>query len=77
MVDGVYDKDPKKYADAVKYDQLTFTEVLEKNLAVMDGTAATLCRENKLPILVFDLKDPDNIARAVRGEAVGTLVVEE
>lgn len=56
MVDGVYDKDPKKYADAVKYDQLTFTEVLEKNLAVMDGTAATLCRENKLPILVFDLR---------------------
>ena len=67
----------KKYADAVKYDQLTFTEVLEKNLAVMDGTAATLCRENKLPILVFDLKGPDNIARAVRGETVGTLVVEE
>lgn len=77
MVDGVYDKDPKKNADAVKYDQLTFTEVLEKNLAVMDGTAATLCRENKLPILVFDLKDPDNIARAVRGETIGTLVVEE
>ena len=61
----------------MKYDQLTFTEVLEKNLAVMDGTAATLCRENKLPILVFDLKDPDNIARAVRGETIGTLVVEE
>ena len=61
----------------MKYDRLTFTEVLEKNLAVMDGTAATLCRENKLPILVFDLKDPDNIARAVCGEAIGTLVVEE
>lgn len=77
MVDGVYDKDPKKYADAVKYDSLTFTEVLEKNLAVMDGTAATLCRENKLPILVFDLMHPENIAKAVEGETVGTLVVEE
>ncbi len=77
MVDGVYDKDPKKHADAVKYDSLTFTEVLEKNLAVMDGTAATLCRENKLPILVFDLMHPENIAKAVEGETVGTLVVEE
>ena len=76
MVDGVYDKDPKKYPDAVKYSTLTFTEVLEKKLAVMDGTAATLCRENGLPILVFDLADPDNIARAVRGEEIGTLVRE-
>ena len=76
MVDGVYDKDPKKHADAVKYDTLSFTEVLQKNLAVMDGTAATLCRENKLPILVFDLADPANIARAVEGESIGTLVVE-
>ena len=66
MVDGVYDKDPHKYPDAKKYDTLTFTKVLEDQLAVMDGTAATLCRDNKLPILVFDLADPDNIARAVR-----------
>lgn len=58
MVDGVYDKDPHKYADAKKYDTLTFTKVLEDQLAVMDGTAATLCRDNKLPILVFDLADP-------------------
>ena len=58
------------------YDTLTFTKVLEDQLAVMDGTAATLCRDNKLPILVFDLADPDNIARAVQGENVGTLVYE-
>ena len=76
MVDGVYDKDPHKYADPKKYDTLTFTKVLEDQLAVMDGTAATLCRDNKLPILVFDLADPDNIARAVQGENVGTLVYE-
>ncbi len=75
-VDGVYDKDPHKYPDAKKYETLTFTKVLEDRLAVMDGTAATLCRDNKLPILVFDLADPDNIARAVQGENVGTLVYE-
>lgn len=77
MVDGVYDKDPKKYPDAVRYERLTFSEVLEKRLAVMDGTAATLCRENGLPILVFDLHEPGNIARAAAGEPVGTLVQEE
>lgn len=76
MVDGVYDKDPKKYSDAVKYSTLTFSEVLEKKLGVMDGTAATLCRENGLPILVFDLAHPANIARAVKGEDIGTLVQE-
>ena len=76
MVDGVYDKDPHKCPDARKYETLTFTKVLEDRLAVMDGTAATLCRDNKLPILVFDLADPDNIARAVQGENVGTLVYE-
>ena len=65
-----------KYPDAKKYDTLTFTKVLEDQLAVMDGTAATLCRDNKLPILVFDLADPDNIAKAVQGENVGTLVYE-
>ena len=76
MVDGVYDKDPHKYPDAKKYDTLTFSKVLEDQLAVMDGTAATLCCDNRLPILVFDLADPDNIARAVQGENVGTLVYE-
>ncbi len=77
MVDGVYDKDPHKYSDAKKYDTLTFTKVLEDRLAVMDGTAATLCRDNRLPILVFDLARPENIARAVQGENVGTLIYEE
>ena len=77
MVDGVYNKDPHKYPDAVKYDSLTFSKVLEDKLAVMDGTAATLCRDNKLPVFVFDMQDPANIAKAVSGEAVGTLVYED
>lgn len=76
MVDGVYDKDPKKHSDAKKYDTLTFTKVLQDKLEVMDSTAATLCRDNNLPILVFDLSDPDNIAKAVLGENIGTLVQE-
>lgn len=75
MVDGVYDKDPKKYPDAVKYDTLTFTKVLNEQLNVMDMTAATMCRDNNLPILVFDLKD-GNIVKALRGENIGTLVKE-
>lgn len=76
MVDGVYDKDPHKYPDAVKYDTLTFTRVLDERLAVMDSTAATLCRDNGLPIVVFDLGEPENIAKAVQGETVGTVVKE-
>ncbi|MEG1477812.1 MAG: UMP kinase, partial [Oscillospiraceae bacterium] len=76
MVDGVYDKDPKKYADAVKYDTLSFTTVLDKQLAVMDSTAATMCRDNHVPILVFDILNPENIAKAIRGENIGTLVIE-
>ena len=74
MVDGVYDKDPHKYPDAKKYETLTFTKVLEDRLAVMDGTAATLCRDNKLPILVFDLMVPGNISRILKGENIGTTV---
>ena len=76
MVDGVYDSDPKKNPSAVKYKQLTFSEVLDKQLAVMDSTAATMCRDNKLPILVFDISDTDNIRRAVVGDKLGTLVTE-
>lgn len=76
LVDGVYDKDPKKYPDAVRYDKLTFTEVLNNELAVMDSTAATLCRDNQLPMLVFDLSEPNNIFKAVMGESVGTVVSE-
>lgn len=75
-VDGVYDKDPNKYSDAVKYDTLTHTEVLAKGLRVMDSTAASLCRDNSISILVFNLENPENIIRAAKGEPVGTLVKE-
>lgn len=74
MVDGVYDKDPNKYADAVKYDHLTFSEVISKGLGVMDSTAAAMCKDNNLPILVFNLGQPENIVAAVKGEEIGTLV---
>ena len=77
MVDGVYDKDPNKYDDAVRYDTLTFSEVLAKQLAVMDMTAASMCRDNKTPVMVFSMKDPENILRAVKGEAIGTIVSED
>ena len=77
MVDGVYDKDSKKYSDAVRYDRLSFTKVLTDQLGVMDSTAASMCRDNKLPILVFDIMNPDNIALAAAGEPIGTLVTEE
>lgn len=73
-VDGVYDKDPNKYADAVKYDTLTHSEVLAKGLKVMDSTAASLCRDNGIDILVFNLDDPRNIVRALQGEKIGTVV---
>lgn len=75
-VDGVFDKDPNKYSDAVKYDMLTHSEVLAKGLKVMDSTAASLCRDNSIAILVFNLEDPENIIRAVKGENIGTLVKE-
>lgn len=74
LVDGVYDKDPHKYADAVKYDELTFSDVLAKGLAVMDSTAASMCRDNHIPILVFNLNHPDNIVAAAQGEKIGTIV---
>ncbi len=73
-VDGVYTADPKKDPSATKYESISFDEVLTKSLAVADAAAFSLCRENKLPIIVFDLKNKGNIARAVRGEAIGTLV---
>ena len=77
MVDGVYDCDPKKNPDAVKYDQLTFDEVVEKQLAVMDGTAATMCRENNIDIMVLSIENPMNIYEAVCGLPVGTLVTNK
>ena len=73
-VDGVYSADPKKDKSAVKYDAISYDEVLSKSLAVADAAAFALCRENKLPIVIFDLMKNGNIARAVRGETIGTLV---
>jgi uridylate kinase len=73
-VDGIYDKDPKKHADAVKYDEITFIDALRQRLNVMDSTAFSLCLDNNVPILVFDLNDPHAIRKASMGEKVGTLV---
>lgn len=73
-VDGVYTADPEKHSDAVKYEDVSFSEVYEKNLNIMDLTAITLCRENKLPILVFDMNKKGNLKRLMVGEKVGTLV---
>ncbi len=73
-VDGVYDSDPKKNPNAVKYDTLSYIDVLNKGLHVMDSTAASLCMDNNIPILVFNLNDPDNIVRAMQGETIGTIV---
>jgi uridylate kinase len=73
-VDGVYDSDPRKNPSATKYDTVSFDDVLAKSLAVADAAAFSLCRENHLPIVVFDLKNKGNIARAVRGDSIGTLV---
>lgn len=75
-VDGVFNKDPHKYADAVKIDELTYLDVINQQLGVMDYAAISLCMENKIPILVFNLSDPDNIFRAVKGEKIGTTVKE-
>lgn len=77
MVDGVYDKDPNKYDDAVKYSNLSFNDILVNDLAVMDSTAASMCKDNDIPILVFSLARPDNIFDAVNGSEVGTLVSSE
>ena len=73
-VDGVYDSDPNINPDAKKFDSLSFIDVLNKGLGVMDSTATSLCMDNNIPILVFGLDDPENITRAVMGEEIGTLV---
>lgn len=73
-VDGVYDKDPHKYDDAKKYDELSYIEVLEQGLQVMDSTASSLCMDNNIPILVFALDNPENIKKVVLGENIGTIV---
>ena len=73
-VDGVYDSDPEKNPNAVKFDKISFQDCITKNLKVMDMTAFTLCMENKLPIIVFDMNQPGNLMKLVKGDAVGTLV---
>ena len=73
-VDGIYSADPLKHADAVKYPNLTYLEVLREGLQVMDATATSLCMDNNLPIIVFDLTRPGNIQRVVLGEEIGTRV---
>jgi uridylate kinase len=73
-VDGIYSADPEKDPEAVKYDKLTFNDVFDKGLNVMDMTAFTLCNENKLPIVVFDMNTPGNLKKVLMGEVVGTLV---
>ena len=73
-VDGVYDSDPKTNPNCVKFDELKYIDVLNKGLHVMDSTAASLCMDNNIPILVFNLNDPENIVRALCGETIGTIV---
>jgi uridylate kinase len=73
-IDGVYTEDPKKNPNAVKYETVSFDEAIQKELRVMDLTAITFCKDNDLPIRVFDLMKTDNLRRALAGEAVGTLV---
>lgn len=73
-VDGIYDKDPMKYSDAIKYEKVSYDEAIVKNLRVMDGTALSLCKENKMPIIVFDALSKGNMLRLVKGEKIGTIV---
>ena len=73
-VDGVYDDDPKTNSNAKKYEEVSYMEVLEKDLKVMDSTAIAMCRDNHMPLLVFGIDDPENIVRAVKGEKIGTIV---
>ncbi|MCL4132821.1 UNVERIFIED_CONTAM: hypothetical protein GTU68_002769, partial [Idotea baltica] len=73
-VDGIYDKDPLKNPDAVKFESVTFQEVISAGLEVMDMTAFTLCKENNLPIIVFDINETGNLVKIIEGENVGTIV---
>lgn len=73
-VDGIYDKDPLKHKDAIKFESLSFDEVISKGLEVMDMTAFTMCKENHMPIIVFDVNQPENFERIIKGEKIGTLV---
>lgn len=73
-IDGVYSADPKIDTNAKKYDEISYLEVLEKDLKVMDSTATAMCRDNNMPLLVFGISDPENIVRAVKGQKIGTIV---
>ena len=73
-IDGVYSADPKQDINAVKYDEISYLEILNKDLKVMDSTATSLCRDNKIPLVVFGIDDPENIVRIIKGEKIGTLV---
>lgn len=76
-VDGIYDKDPMKHKDAVKFDKLSYIDVLNKQITVMDSTAITLCMDNNMDIIVFNMFEDGNIAKVVNGEAIGTLVTKK
>ena len=75
-IDGVYSADPKTDPTAIKYDEITYLDILNKDLKVMDSTATAMCRDNKIPLLVFDLGEPENMVKAVKGEKIGTVVRE-
>ncbi len=73
-IDGVYSADPKQDSSAVKYDEITYLDILNKDLKVMDSTATSLCRDNKIPLIVFGIDQPENIVKIVKGEKIGTIV---
>ena len=73
-VDGIYDKDPMKYPDAVKFNEISYDETISRKLKVMDLTAFALCSENKMPIMVFDMTKKGNLKKVINGEKIGTLV---
>ena len=73
-VDGIYDKDPAKFPDAVKFDKISYLDALEKRLAVMDSSAFSLCMDNRIPIIVFNMNKPGNIERVIEGQKIGTIV---
>ena len=73
-IDGVYSADPKLDPSAIKYDEITYLDILNKDLKVMDSTATALCKDNNIPLVVFGIADPENIVRAVKGEKIGTIV---
>lgn len=74
--DGIYDKDPNKFDDAVKFDKLTYREILQRELKIMDATATSLCMDNNMPIIVFGIDEPENLVKVYKGEEIGTIVKE-